>query len=69
MNILGMTTSRIIGILILLALIMLIVFVKNRNALKGYGVLAPVLAYILFTGVPFSVILLVWWAISMIITG
>ena len=64
-----MTINRMIGVLIICALIILYIFISHRKALKGESVLACIVAYILSVAIIYSAILLLLWAILLIISG
>lgn len=69
LNILNITMIRAIGILILCGILSLILYLKNYDNIKQYGAMANIISYFIFVLAMFFAIILVWWAISMIITG
>ena len=69
LNILNITMIRAIGILILCGILSLILYLKNYDSIKQYGAMANIISYFIFVLAMFFAIILVWWAISMIITG
>ena len=64
-----MVSVRAIGILIVCALLAFFICVGNKDVFEGKGAFNAIAVYIIITGFFFGVVMLIWWAVRMIITG